>query len=203
MSAPRGDGFTDAQVARAIAGDRAAVGAIVAALLPRVYGLALRLSGRRDTAEEATQETFVRALRALPTLRDPSRLVPFTLAIAANTTRETAQARGRTLPLEVDLPETRRDPSPAIAARQAAAERAVAKLPPDERELFLLHAVEGVGLEEIARERRRTVSAVKAHVHRIRGKVRDMAAGRLRVTGAGRDDVELMDSSETDGGEGR
>lgn len=90
MAATEREAFSTDEIALAIAGDRAAVAALTRAFLPRVYGLCLRLSRRRDMAEDATQETFVRTLRSLPKLRDPERLPSWILTIAANTVRELA-----------------------------------------------------------------------------------------------------------------
>jgi RNA polymerase sigma-70 factor (ECF subfamily) len=168
-------------IALAISGDRKAVGAVVVAFMPRVFGLCYRLTGRTDVADEATQETFVRALRGLPQLRDPARFVPWILSIAANTAREVGRkSRPRAGPLEEDPPAIVRSDDPRRAAREAALEKAVAKLPEEERALFLLHSLEGVALAELARENRTTEPAMRSKVHRIRERVREYALSELR-----------------------
>lgn len=175
--------FSPQDIALAISGDRAAVAAIARAFLPRVYGLCLRLSRRRDVAEEATQETFVRALRALPKLRDPERLPSWFLTIAANTVRDLARKRPREAELAIEPPAVERAEDPARAAREQALERAVARLEEEERAVFLLHTVEGVGLDDLAREHRVTESAMRSRVHRIRVKVRSFALAELGRVG--------------------
>ena len=65
------------------------------------------------------------------------------------------------------------------AEKQVALEHAVAGLAGDERTLFLLHSVEGVTLNELAKERNVTASAMKSRVHRIREKVRRSAFAYL------------------------
>jgi RNA polymerase sigma-70 factor (ECF subfamily) len=45
--------------------------------LPALYRLALRLTGRPQDAEDLVQETYVKALRAFPSLRDPARVRPW------------------------------------------------------------------------------------------------------------------------------
>jgi RNA polymerase sigma-70 factor (ECF subfamily) len=42
--------------------------------LPAVYRLAVRLTGSVVVAEDLTQETYLKALQAFPSLRDPSRV---------------------------------------------------------------------------------------------------------------------------------
>ena len=76
------------QLCLAMDGDVAAVTAITKEYLPRVYGLCLRLSRDSEIAEEATQETFVRALRGLKTLRRPESFRSWILMIAANTVKD-------------------------------------------------------------------------------------------------------------------
>ena len=79
----------------AISGDRAAVTAIVKAYMPRVYGLCLRIAGDSHLAEDATQECFIRALRALPQLRDATLFRSWLLMIAANSTKDLLKAKKR------------------------------------------------------------------------------------------------------------
>jgi RNA polymerase sigma-70 factor (ECF subfamily) len=45
--------------------------------LPALYRLALRLTGRPQDAEDLVQDTYIKALRAFPTLRDPARVRPW------------------------------------------------------------------------------------------------------------------------------
>jgi RNA polymerase sigma-70 factor (ECF subfamily) len=181
--------FTAADTARAVAGDRAAVTAITRAFLPRVYGLALRIARDRELAEEATQETFVRAFRSLPKLREPERLTSWLLAIAANTARELARKRPRAATLEEE-PEAHDAGGDARATgeddralRTRALERAIAKLDEDDRELFLLHTVEGVSLDDLARARGLSIAAMKSRVHRIRARLRCLALRELEAAG--------------------
>jgi RNA polymerase sigma-70 factor, ECF subfamily len=168
----------------AIRGDREAVAALTRAYLPRVFGLCLRLSRHRDLAEEASQEAFVRALRALPRLREPGRLTSWMLTIAANTTRELMRQEARTTALDYEPPAVEPQVDDAREARQKALDQAVATLPDDERQLFLLHTVEGVRLKDLAREHSTSLPAMKSRVHRIRSKIRVSALAVLQQAGA-------------------
>lgn len=181
-------GLTEEEVEAAIKGDRAAIELLTVRYLPRVYGLCLRVCRRQDLAEEATQEAFVRALRALPRLRNPERLTSWLLAIAANTTRELAKAGSRTTSLDATPWEPASiDPEidDAEDCRQKALDLALSTLEPEERELFLLHTVEGVRLKALAAERDCSVPAIKSRVHRIRSKIRVEALHHLEAAGVG------------------
>jgi RNA polymerase sigma-70 factor (ECF subfamily) len=46
-------------------------------LLPALYRIAVRLTGRAEDAEDLVQETYVKALGAFPSLRDPTRVRPW------------------------------------------------------------------------------------------------------------------------------
>ncbi|MDC3379290.1 RNA polymerase sigma factor [Planctomycetota bacterium] len=174
---------TPEQIERAIAGDRAAVEALTRAFLPRVYGLCFRLTRDRELAEDAAQETFVKALRALPALRERTRVDSWMLTIAANTTRSMLRKVKKTASLEIEPASIDVQVDDVKVARQKAIDHAVKELPGDERELFLLHTVEGVRLKTLAEERSTTVSATKAKVHRIRTKVRRGALAQLERAG--------------------
>lgn len=175
--------LSEDDVLRAVAGERAAVERFTRAFLPRVYGLCLRLSRRRELAEEACQETFVRALAALPKLRDPARLDAWILRIAANTTRRLLAKAGREGPLDWEPAAIEPSADDEALARRKAVDLAVAELATPERELFLLHTVEGVRLRELARRRGTTPAALKARMHRIRSKVRVRALRHLERAG--------------------
>ena len=159
------------EVALAVRGDRAAVTRIVGVWLPRVYGLCLRLCGKSDLAEEAVQETFVRALRALPRLEKPGSFGSWILTIAANTARE-IQGRRSPAPLAGPEPEAPAARNGARDLQRSALDHAFRVLDPDERRLFLLHSVEGTSLEDLARNEETTLPAMKSRMHRIREKVR-------------------------------
>lgn len=60
-------------IERAQNGDRDAFSALVRDRLPRLYGVAGLITGSRDTADDAVQETLLKAWRDLPRLREPDR----------------------------------------------------------------------------------------------------------------------------------
>ncbi len=171
---------------RAISGERDAVGELTGMFLPRVYGLCLRILRRQTLAEDATQETFVRALKALPRLRSPDCFTGWILVIASNTAKEVLRKE----PQEQALGSEPIAPASAEASKESdskklALDHALRELPVEERALFLLHSVEGVSQEQLARKAGKSIPAIKSRLHRIRAKVRVTAHGFLSRHDAG------------------
>lgn len=178
--------LSTALVEDAIHGKREAVEQLVSHYMPRVFGLCLRMTRQRHLAEEASQESFVRILRALPKLRQRERIRSWILTIAANTCRELLRKRNRETELDFDLAAPVEEVDDATSARKAALDKAIAKLKTDDRALFLLHTIEGVKLKDLAADRQTTIMAVKSKIHRIRSKVRVSALAQLKQTGTER-----------------
>ena len=64
-------------VERAKRGDHAAYATLVRQLGPKLYGIALRVTGNPALADDAVQEGLIHAWRDLPSLRDPDRFEPW------------------------------------------------------------------------------------------------------------------------------
>jgi RNA polymerase sigma-70 factor (ECF subfamily) len=160
--------------------------ALVLAHQDRCYSIALRMLGDAGAAEEAAQDAFVRAYRALAgydaaRIRD-LRLRAWLATIVLNICRTRLARRaaaGRpplSLDLETDgstLPEpVATDPagSPAAAADRAAEHhrwaRLLATLPPAYRAAVVLRHVDGLSYPELALALDRPEGTVKAQVHR-------------------------------------
>lgn len=165
-------------VQRAQGGDAASFDAIV----DRYYGdclrYATRMLGNRADAEEAVQDAFVRAFRSLGRYDHRDRLRGWLFRILVNRCRSLAEKRLRRRwvyqrfreaepPPEAAWPEEPGDGIPA------AVRAALASLPPDQREAFLLKHVEELSYEEMAELTGTGVSALKMRVKR--------ACDRLRV----------------------
>lgn len=171
--------LTESSVERAIAGEPDDVEAFALAFLPRVYGLALRLSRDKALAEEATQEAYLKLLRSLPRLRRPERAQSWVLRIAGNAVRDLWREREPTQLLDYEPPAIEERCDDWELARRRAIDLALGDLDYDERELFLLHTLEGVRLKDLARDRDLSLSALTSRLHRARAKVRARARQHL------------------------
>jgi RNA polymerase sigma-70 factor (ECF subfamily) len=161
----------------ALAADRdAAFPHLVRALVDGVYSGALRLTGSRGDAEDVTQETFLRAYRALGTypparIRD-LRLREWVWTIAANLCRNRARAatRHREQPLSPESAPPDPSPSPEAEALatvgNAALAAHLARLPWPQRSAVVLRHVTGLSYAEVAAALGRPVGTVKSDVHR-------------------------------------
>jgi len=82
-------------VARARAGDRAAFGELMRRYRPRIYALALHLTGDADDADDVAQEAFLRAYRSLGEFRAASEFFTWVYRIAVNLSLNERRRRGR------------------------------------------------------------------------------------------------------------
>jgi RNA polymerase sigma-70 factor (ECF subfamily) len=162
-------------VRRACAGDLAAFEAIYRRHVGRVHAICRRVTGRRERAEEMTQETFLLAWRKLSTLRQGSELRAWLSRVAVNVSlgewRSRGRHRSRERPLEDAGPVDERAPAGGGAALDLG--RAIDRLPPGARAAFVLHDVEGYRHPEIARMMGVTVGTTKAQLHRARRLLRE------------------------------
>ena len=165
-------------VQRTLGGDRNAFAEIVERYTPLLYSLAFRMLGRGEEAEEAVQEIFLRAFRALARFRPDRRFHPWLYTIALNHLRTVVRQRNRRrglrlVPLdeEADAAAVRGEQPAAALEREAGerlAQRALDGLPPLYREVFLLREVEGLGVRDAAEALGVPEGTVKVRLHRAK-----------------------------------
>jgi len=166
-------------VVRLKAGDPAAFEAIYEAYRPRLFGFLVRLSRRRDLAEDLLEETWLRLVTRSATLTDEARLGPWLFAVARNLyyswRRSRAVDETRTTELDPAWPAPERGSSPFEAAARAELERrveaALGRLPLRDRELLLLVGVEGLTPSESADVCGVSAVTLRARLHRAREKL--------------------------------
>ncbi|MGH7568988.1 MAG: RNA polymerase sigma factor [Gemmatimonadales bacterium] len=171
-----GDPGDAALVGRVLAGDARAYGGLVARHRDRLGRYALHLLGNRADAEEALQDAFVRAYRALGRCESPDRFGAWLFRILVNRCRTLGGQRNRrergVLGGDAALADI---PVPHPADRMAwdeAIRWALARLDPSSREAFLLKHVEELSYEEMTAVTGANVSALKMRVKRARARLR-------------------------------
>ena len=163
-------------VVRLKAGDPAAFEAIYEAYRPRLFGFLVRLSRRRDLAEDLLEETWLRLVTRSATLADDARLGPWLFTVARNLyfswRRSRAVDEARTSDLDPAWPAPERGDSPfeavARAELESRMEAALARLPLRDRELLLLVGVEGLTPSEAAGVCGLRAVTLRARLHRAR-----------------------------------
>ena len=167
--------------ARVLAGDSTAFEPLVLPYRKTLFGLAYKMTGNREDALEVAQETLLRAFRHLGKCDFERGFRNWLLQILVNVGRERAGRRRReTAWANSDfLLENAGGggPGPEEArGRQEIRERvlsALSALSARERDVFILRDLEGKSVRETAAIVRSSAIAVRVHLSRARGKIRD------------------------------
>src|SRR5262245_27838586 len=171
-------------VGRARAGDAEAFRALVERYGAPLFRLAWRIVGDAATADDAVQESLLRAYRALPRFDDRARFATWLYRIAANTAVEMLRKRRRLAREQAEegempaLPSSA--PGPDRHALSGEVERAVRQalsgLSPLERAAFVLRHCEERSIAEICAALGLRESAGKQAIFRAVQKVRRVLA---------------------------
>ena len=142
----------DVVVARARRGDVLAFEALIERHDRALRGLAFRLLGDRDRMDDAMQEAYLKAFRALPGFAGTSAVRTWLFRIVYNACMdELRKARRAPLPLDSVEAEPGAGPDPGVVAghrRDLAV--ALDLLPPDQRAVVLLVDAEGLDYRDAA-----------------------------------------------------
>jgi RNA polymerase sigma-70 factor, ECF subfamily len=138
----------------------------------RVFAYCLRMLGRREDAEDASQTTFMLAYRALQRGVVPTFETAWLLTIARNVCLARHRAGSRRKAVEFahdphDLAEIAASPESANGSLMGLQD-ALGRLPEMQRRAFLLREWQGRSYAEIAEELGVTVSSVEALIFRAR-----------------------------------
>jgi RNA polymerase sigma-70 factor (ECF subfamily) len=132
-----------------------------------VFRFLRRMTGSASAAEDLTQEVFLRVIRGAERYEERAREVSWVFRIARNVLvdRHRAQARA---PERVAIQDGGPYPIPAMQPLGIALDEAVARLPQEDREAFLLREVGGLGYAEISEATGATHDAVRMRIYRAR-----------------------------------
>ncbi len=176
MSAPQPPvvAMDAALAARAGAGDARAFRQIYERHAPAVFRFLADMLRDGGAADEATQETFVRAHTRLTSVREGDKLLAWLFGIARNVGLETLRRGKRDVPEEdaglerraIDAP----GPEIELLGREADAVlgTALARLSSDRRAALLMYMDHGLSYGEIATTLGWSLSKVKIEIHRAR-----------------------------------
>jgi RNA polymerase sigma-70 factor (ECF subfamily) len=172
-----------AWIEQALQGDRVAFGQLVRAYERPVYNLTYRMLGDPAEAEDAAQETFLRAFTKLATYQPSRKFVNWLLSIASHHCIDRLRRRNRAPQLSLDGPlppiwlaSDAPQPEQVMDKKQAREQvrQVLETLPPDYRAAIVLRYWYNLSYQEIAGVMETTESAIKSRLHRAR---RMMASG--------------------------
>ncbi len=148
-------------VQKAAVGDLAAFDELIKKHHGKIYGLAYRMLGNADDAEDAVQETFLEAFKSLHSFEHRSKFSTWLYRVAINTCQQwlrRADSRRRTLNQYIEqnhgvhanstseLP----DEVAMKNERNAALQEAISKLPEKQRTVIILFYMQQLKYREIA-----------------------------------------------------
>ena len=168
-------------VTRVCQGDQEAFRLIFDRYSRPVIGFIYDMVSDRELAEELTQETFVRAFRAIHRMKPETKLSTWLFGIARNVARESLRARTRTnmqVTLEHESVMDVSDQKPVPVDRLLSKElnelirRALEALDDDKRLVFTLKVFHQCSYEEIAEITGFSLAKLKTDLHRARAEMR-------------------------------
>ncbi len=181
-------------VREALAGDRRAFDLLVLRHGDMLFNLCFRMLGDDDEAADCAQDAFIRAYRSLAGFRGEAAFTTWLYRIAVNTCKNrlasSAYRRSRSMVLlegtgadDAVLPPDERAASsnPTVrferGEREAAIQRALDELPPDEKTVAVLCDIEGRSYEETAALTDMRLGTVKSRLARARRRLRSKLGG--------------------------
>lgn len=164
-------------IAAAVRGSQSAFAELYRRHVARIYGLCLRLTGQRETAEDCVQETFVNAWRGLARFEARSAFSTWLHRIAVNTVMARRRLPAASFEVEVDDANPV-EPSVADDAPPMDLEAAITTLPNGTRHVLVLVGLYGYSHEEAAAALGIAVGTSKTQLHRARR----MLAARLDLS---------------------
>ena len=150
-------------------GERPAFEQLYRLHVARTHALCLRLTRDPSQAEDCTQESFVRAWRALPRFAGRSSFGTWLHRIAVNVVLERRRPSGPALEFVAELPEEAPEAAlPDTPVEEAELEAAIASLPDGARDALVLCAIHGYTAAEAGSMLGLAEGTCKAQVHRAR-----------------------------------
>jgi len=182
-------------IASIIAGDSRLFHELIRPYERKVYVMALSFLRNEADAEDAAQESFLKAFRNLASFRGEAKFGTWLISITLNEARSRIRRRDSIKMESLDeppdeqghtLPALLRDwkeiPSEALERKEVSLllQQAISALPPIYREVFLLRDVEGLSVNEAAEGIGISIASVKVRLHRARMMLQKNLAPQLK-----------------------
>ena len=169
-------------VERVRRGDKRAFDLLILKYQHKVISIVWRYLGDRNDVQDVSQETFIKAYRAIPNFRGESAFYTWLYRIAINTAKNHLVSKSRRPPnIDIDIDDgefqdnsavlrDNESPQASLATKQMEEVifRAIENLPPELRVAVTLREFEGLSYEEIARMMDCPVGTVRSRIFRAR-----------------------------------
>jgi len=195
---PPQDPPDEALIQRVIGGDDTAFGVLMERYADLVFSVVVGVVRNEDDAADVTQETFLRAYRALPKFRGDSKFSSWLYRIAVNrslTFLKKRKRRGLTVDIglgphiEASALDMRPGSDPEKLVLDSEFRRlvreAVGELPPKYRAAVTLFYIEERSYKEVARTLGIPMGTLKTHLHRARALLKEILEKRLPPNAGG------------------
>lgn len=169
-------------------GDRSEFARLVDLYSPQIYRLALKMVGDAQDAEDVLQDTFIKALRSLPSFEGRSSLSTWLYRIAVNEALMALRKRkGDVVSIDEEREDSEGESEPVqivdwcclpeqelmSAESRQFLDTAVSKLSPVLRAVFILRDVQGLSVRDTAEALQISEAAVKTRLLRARLQIRE------------------------------
>ena len=165
-------------VARVRAGDRLAADRLLERYLRACRAVALAVTGSEDDADDACQDAFVAAIERIDDCAEPARFGGWLLQIVRNRARNLLRYHDvrRTEPLDVEAAGSPGSPVADLEREELRAQlrAALSELSETQREVVLLHDLEGWKHREIAERLELPAGTIRSHLHHARRRLRQI-----------------------------
>lgn len=163
-------------VRRARRGEEVAFGMLVERYQRPAYAVALSVTGRHEDAEDAAQESFLVALDRLEECRSPERFGGWLMTIVRNRSKNLVRRESLREMDELPPGVRSRIPTPDRTAETTELRdylhEALMDIPEVQRQIVLLHDLEGWKHREIAERLELPCGTVRSHLHFARKALR-------------------------------
>jgi RNA polymerase sigma-70 factor (ECF subfamily) len=173
-------------VTQAQAGDRNAFSELVRIHARGVFNVVYHMCGDALVAEDAAQETFIRAWQKLSSYRPQTSLRNWLYRIAFNAGMDMLRKEKRIVPNDIEdlnLRDERPDPESLASQKErtAVVQKAVMSLPDASRAVLVLREYEGMSYHEIADALDIPLGTVMSRLNYARKLLKDTLKGTLAV----------------------
>ena len=174
----------EAKIIRAVVdGNTNAFEDLVLEYQKQVYHITLKMTGNEEDAFDLSQETFLKAFRALPTFRGEAGFGSWLYRMAANLCidflrKKKRQGGGQLISLDEEeedrrpreLPDLRYEPQGALEKKEMRqkVQEGLQRLPHEQRLILVMRDVEGFSYQEISDALKIELGTVKSRIYRAR-----------------------------------